>query len=80
MENQSQTIVKEYPASVHAKSSIQIRPQVEGILEKIYVDEGQKVVKGELLFKINDRPFIERLNQASANLEVAKSALIKSEQ
>lgn len=80
LENQSQTIVKEYPASVHAKSSIQIRPQVEGILEKIYVDEGQKVVKGELLFKINDRPFIERLNQASANLEVAKSALIKSEQ
>lgn len=80
LENQSQSILNEYPASIRAISSIEIRPQVEGVLEKIYVDEGEKVAKGQLLFKINDRPFIERLNQASANLEAAKSALIKSEQ
>jgi len=68
-------VYQEYPAAIEASANIEIRPQIEGTLEHIYVDEGAKVNKGQLLFKINDRPFQEQLNQAQANLEAAQATL-----
>ncbi len=35
----SATTYREYPASLEGKINVEIRPQVEGYLEKIYVDE-----------------------------------------
>jgi len=75
IENGNETVYQEYPATIEASANIEIRPQVEGILEYIYVDEGAKVNKGQALFKINDRPYQEQLNQAKANLLAAKAAL-----
>lgn len=79
IENGQETIYQEYPATIEASANIEIRPQVEGILEQIYVDEGAKVSKGQALFKINDRPYQEQLNQAKANLLAAKAALENAE-
>lgn len=70
-----ETVYQEYPASIEASANIEIRPQVEGILDRIFVDEGAKVKKGQLLFKINDRPYQEQLNQTQANLLSARAAL-----
>lgn len=70
-----ETVYQEYPASIEASANIEIRPQVEGILDRIFVDEGAKVKKGQALFKINDRPYQEQLNQAKANLLSARAAL-----
>lgn len=52
-------------------SNIEIRPQAEGYLEKIFVDEGEYVHKGQSLFLINDTPYNEKLNQSSASLQAA---------
>lgn len=79
IENGNETVYQEYPATIEASANIEIRPQVEGILEQIYVDEGAKVSKGQALFKINDRPYQEQLNQAKANLLAAKAALETAE-
>ncbi len=79
IENGNETVYQEYPATIEASANIEIRPQVEGILEKIYVDEGAKVNKGQALFKINDRPYQEQLNQAKANLLAAKASLENAE-
>jgi membrane fusion protein (multidrug efflux system) len=46
---------------------------VSGYIEKIYVDEGAFVKKGQPIFKINDQPFQEALNNASAALAVARA-------
>jgi membrane fusion protein (multidrug efflux system) len=73
--NGEETVYQEYPASIEASANIEIRPQVEGILDRIFVDEGAKVKKGQALFKINDRPYQEQLNQAKANLLSARAAL-----
>ncbi|PRD47842.1 efflux RND transporter periplasmic adaptor subunit [Sphingobacterium haloxyli] len=70
-----QIIYQEYPASIEGASTIEVRPQVEGALDRIYVDEGARVQKGQLLFKINDRPYQEQLNQARANLQAAEATL-----
>lgn len=70
-----QTVFQEYPAAIEGISNVEIRPQVGGILEDIYVDEGAEVKKGQLLFKIDALPYREQLNQALANLHAAEAAL-----
>lgn len=74
-----ETVYQEYPASIEGTANVEIRPQVEGILDAIYVDEGAKVAKGQALFKINDQPYQEQLNQATANLHAAEAALENAE-
>lgn len=74
-----ETIFQEYPASIEGTVNVEVRPQVEGTLDAIYVDEGAKVKKGQPLFKINDRPYREQLNQALANLHAAEAALENAE-
>jgi membrane fusion protein, multidrug efflux system len=64
---------REYTASLEGSNDIEIRPQVSGYIEKIFVDEGAFVKKGQPIFKINDQPYLEALNNASASLAVAKA-------
>lgn len=73
------TTYQEFTASIEGTKNVEIRPLVDGYLESIYVDEGSFVKKGQLLFKINDAPFLEQLNNAKANLLAAKANLIKAE-
>ena len=46
------TLLAEYPASLEGVTDIDIRAKVDGYIEKIYVQEGQEVKKGQLLFKL----------------------------
>ncbi len=67
--------VKDYLGTIEGKVNVEIRPQVEGILQQIYVDEGQYVEKGQNLFKIDASVYQEGLNNALANQNVAKARL-----
>ena len=67
--------VKDYLGTIEGKVNVEIRPQVEGILEEIYVDEGDMVTEGQKLFKINPQPYQEELNNALANENVEKAKL-----
>jgi membrane fusion protein (multidrug efflux system) len=67
------TTYREYTASLEGSNDIEIRPQVNGYIEKIFVDEGAFVKKGQPLFKINDQPYQEALNNAMAALAVARA-------
>jgi len=69
----------EYPASIQGTVDVEIRPQVSGNLDRVLVDEGAYVSKGQTLFKINERPFREQLNNALANLHAAEAALINAQ-
>lgn len=73
------TTYQDYTASLQGKKDIEIRPQVDGYIEKIYVDEGARVRKGQLLFHINDRPYREQLNNAKASLAAAKANLANAQ-
>ncbi|MCC9168078.1 efflux RND transporter periplasmic adaptor subunit [Pontibacter harenae] len=61
----------EYVANIQAVQNVELRARVQGFLEKVYVDEGQEVKKGQLLFKINDEEYKEELAKARANLQSA---------
>ncbi|MFY0255485.1 efflux RND transporter periplasmic adaptor subunit [Chitinophaga sp. 30R24] len=67
-------VYNEYPATIEGTAEVEIRPQVGGILEKIYVDEGAYVTAGQPLFKINDKVYREQFNNANAGLLAAQAA------
>jgi membrane fusion protein, multidrug efflux system len=73
------TTYQEFSASLEGSKDIEIRPQVDGYLEKIFVDEGAQVKKGQILFQVNDRPYREQLNNAKAALAAAKANLVNAE-
>src|SRR5580698_5867835 len=54
------TTYLEYSATVDGTTNGDIRQQVSGYLDKIYVEEGAYVTEGQPLFKINDRPYDEQ--------------------
>nr|WKN35010.1 efflux RND transporter periplasmic adaptor subunit [Tunicatimonas sp. TK19036] len=72
---QSVVTNKSYPATVEGIQTVELRPRVEGYLEEIYVDEGARVKKGQLLFRINSDEFNEQVNSAKANVAVAQANL-----
>jgi membrane fusion protein (multidrug efflux system) len=65
----------EYPATVKGSTNVEIRPQVNGYLQKIYVEEGAYVQKGQPLFKINAAVYHEISNSASASIQAARAAV-----
>ncbi|WP_394335924.1 efflux RND transporter periplasmic adaptor subunit [Flavobacterium hydrophilum] len=77
--SENTTTDNEYPASIQGTVDVEIRPQVSGNLDRVLVDEGAYVSKGQTLFKINERPFREQLNNALASLHAAEAALINSQ-
>ncbi|HEY4154374.1 MAG TPA: efflux RND transporter periplasmic adaptor subunit [Puia sp.] len=79
LSNQPFTSYQEYSASLEGNKDVEIRPQVNGYLDKIFVDEGAQVKKGQPLFQINDRPYREALNNAKASWTATKANLASAE-
>lgn len=55
-----------FVADIHARNNVEIHTRVSGLLEKVFVSEGQKVKKGQLLFKISDIELQIQLLKAQA--------------
>ena len=73
------TTYQEYPASVEGTVNVEVRPQVSGTLDKVFVDEGSFVNKGQPLFKINEQPYRAALNNAVASQHAAEGAAINTQ-
>ncbi len=69
------TLNQSYSASIQGRQDIDILPQVSGKIQRLCVSEGDKVVKGQLLFVIDQVPYRAALNTALANANQAKAAL-----
>jgi membrane fusion protein (multidrug efflux system) len=63
----------QYVADIHARKNVNIYARVPGILERIHVDEGETVHKGQLLFTINDDELQISLSKANAALNNARA-------
>lgn len=66
------TIYKEYVAQIHSANHIELRSQEKGYLEKIFVDEGQFVKKGQLMFKLMQVIYEAEVGRAAAELNFAE--------
>jgi membrane fusion protein (multidrug efflux system) len=70
---QSATIFNDFPAAIEGIEIVQLRPMVDGYLEKIYVPEGANVKKGELLFKIQNPIYEQNVITAQAAIKIAQA-------
>ena len=62
----------EAQANLKTRKNILILPEFQGTLEKVFVSEGQKVKKGQLLAEINDSGLNEQYEQMVIQAEFAK--------
>lgn len=77
--NTEATTYREFPALLEGKVNVEIRPQVAGYLDAVYVDEGAYVKAGQALFRINDQTYREQAANANAALEAAEANLAKAQ-
>lgn len=55
------------------RKEVEIKPQISGILQKLYVEEGQLVKEGDLIARVKIIPNMISLNEAEYRLETARN-------
>ena len=69
------SITKDYVSQIHSFRHIEIRALEKGYLQKISVDEGQHVKKGQAMFQIMPNIYQAELEKAKAESQAAKIEL-----
>jgi membrane fusion protein (multidrug efflux system) len=68
------SITQNYVADIQAMKNVEIRARTNGYLENRYVDEGHAVKKGQLLFRLSNKEYLNDLSKAKANVSGAEAA------
>lgn len=74
------TTIREYVCQVRATQHIELRALERGYLEKVYVDEGQLVRKGQLMFQIKPVIYEAEFRQSQAEAKVAEIEYLNTKQ
>ena len=69
------TLTTGYPAAISGVQTVEIRPQVSGMITDILIEEGESVRKGQVLFVIDQTPYKAAYEIAVANVKSAEAAL-----
>jgi RND family efflux transporter MFP subunit len=73
------TYEREYSASINSFQNVEIRTKIRGFVEDIYIDEGQKVKKSQILFKLNSKEYEQHVHKAEAAIQSALAELRATE-
>ncbi len=68
----STMLYNEYPTVLEGVVDVEIRSKVDGYIEKIFVDEGQEVKKGQVLFKLESETATQDAAAAKAKVTAAQ--------
>ncbi|HWJ25746.1 MAG TPA: efflux RND transporter periplasmic adaptor subunit [Flavisolibacter sp.] len=66
-------LTQTYVANIQAIQNVEVRNRVSGFLDKIFVDEGQNVRKGQILFSISNIEYKAAVSKAEAGLSNAEA-------
>lgn len=69
------TLTTGYSAAISGVQTVEIRPQVSGMITDILIEEGESVRKGQVLFIIDQTPYKAAYEIAAANVKSAEAAL-----
>lgn len=67
------TMYYNYPATIQGEQDVDIRPKVDGFIQKIFVNEGATVHKGQLLFQLKNPQYEAALRSAAATVKIAEA-------
>lgn len=68
-----------YTTRLTSPEEVSLMPRVSGVIQKITFHEGDKVKKGDLLFKLDNRPFKAVVTSLEAQVKNVKIALDQAE-
>ena len=61
-------VPRSFVADIQAIQFVEVKSKVGGFIKEIHVDEGQKVSKGDVLFKLDAIEYYEAVREAEAAL------------
>ena len=67
------TLSTGYTAAISGVQTVEIRPQVSGMITEILIEEGENVRKGQVLFVIDQTPYKAAHQIAVANVKSAEA-------
>jgi membrane fusion protein (multidrug efflux system) len=72
---QTQLLVDETQAvgSLRSRQGVMLRPEVAGRVKQIFFNDGQRVLKGQLLVQFDDQLQLAQVSQARAELSIAEA-------
>ena len=73
------TLTTGYSAAISGVQTVEIRPQVSGMITEILIEEGENVRKGQVLFVIDQTPYKAAHQIAVANVKSAEASLSTAE-
>ena len=79
LQPQTAEVYKEYTGRTVANRLVEVRAQVDGILESREYVEGSRVEAGDALYTIDARPYQAAVNEAEADLESARATLASAQ-
>ena len=72
LKKQNLIVYSEFSTTLEGKQNVEIWPKISGFVQEIYVEEGQKIKKGQLLFKLETQTLNQDANAAKASVSVAE--------
>lgn len=75
VEAAERTLKTDYAASISGCQTVEIRPQISGMITDILINEGDFVSKGQLLFIIDQTSYMAAYEIAQANVKSAEASL-----
>lgn len=77
---ESVTITETFTGHLEAPETIELRPRVSGYIQEVSFEEGELVEAGDVLFRIDPRPYEARAKSARAELAEARTQSQLAEQ
>ncbi len=75
IEPQTVPAVFSFIAQIQSSHQVDVTARVNGFLDKISYREGESVQQGQVLFQLDQKPFVAAADAAKAEMEVRKSQL-----
>lgn len=72
--------VATFSGQLDAEQSVMVKPEIEGVVASIEFEQGQKVAKGDVLFRLRADEQVARLREAQANRDLAGEAWKRAQQ
>src|SRR5690606_9366022 len=77
VQNRTVTTYITYPTNIEGIVNSEVRAKISGYITDVLVDEGQKVHKGQVLFKLETQSLNQDASAAKANVNAAQDELDK---
>ncbi len=72
VETRTVSTFNNYPASFQGDVSSEVRPKITGYIQNVLVEEGQRVKRGQILFRLETQSLDQDAAAAKANVNVAQ--------